>query len=730
MALDAHLARDVRDAEGILEDLRHHTRDAATRAALAHAFEAFLAAGRTIATTHVSTSGASGVRLGLLARLLESWVGGDVTARVGRLMAGLDGVASAAPTLALEAIAETAPADPEAALAPVLEAHGHRGLSEGELRAPSWREDPRPLVEALRALMAAGRPAALSHRAAAASREAEEQASLFRLGPLRRAVLQRAIAGAQEWVRARERTKSLAVGLVDEGRRLARRAGDLLARDGVLETADDVFFLEAGELVRALNGHAPPRAVVRRRRRRHAAAAEVPAPRLVDLAATSVEAEGAPTWRGLGVSGGVGVGRARIVRAGETPRVAAGEVLVAPVLDAAFGPALAAASAAVAEMGGILSHGAVVARELGIPCVVDLKGATTSLREGQRVLVDGGTGEVRPLDETAPSTSPATATEMLRADPADEAFHALPEHPSSRESVYLNAQDPRTGLRVVASVGVRRGTDGEALLALRLPGGRTLFAVERAPAVVAGAGVRVGPAAVDTHPISLRWRGRLLDHDGPEPPAPLPLLLGPRAVDVDLDLHMQPTTPAVDLAEGLDAGAREALARLAAHHVEQSGRISGTVRVDGDVHEFAGTGSRDHSWGRREWDAAEWWRLFTVRLGDDVAVHALLTGVDGRRVEGGFLWKDGRIARLARVVYAPRADPRRFDLEVVPMQGAALRLVGTVEAEIAVPVDPERTLRPHLAGRPWRLVLRERFTRYEGGGRSGFGMAEITERAR
>ena len=72
---------------------------------------------------------------------------------------------------------------------------------------------------------------------------------------------------------------------------------------------------------------------------------------------------------------------------------------MASVLDAALGPLLASAAGAVAEIGGLLSHGAVVARELGVPCVVDVHDATRRFRTGQRVLVDGTSGEVRLLSE-------------------------------------------------------------------------------------------------------------------------------------------------------------------------------------------------------------------------------------------------------------------------------------------------------------------------------------------
>ena len=198
-----------------------------------------------------------------------------------------------------------------------------------------------------------------------------------------------------------------------------------------------------------------------------------------------------------------------------------------------------------------------------------------------------------------------------------------------------------------------------------------------------------------------------------------------------IDLRFAPASPAIDFCGGLPDDIREALAPLGAHHVEQSGTWAGTIDIDGRTLRVAGTGSRDHTWGRRDWGAADWWRLFTMRLGDDVAVHALVVSARGRVVEGGFVWRDGRAERIARVQFAPRREGdvlRALELEVATADGQALRIHGEVERRITVPVDFDRRLHRHLSGHPWRLLLDENFTRYEGLGRRGHGMAEITQR--
>jgi pyruvate,water dikinase len=727
---------------------------------IARRLEELVAVGRDVGRTHIAVSGASAVRLAVLARVLGRLAGGDPVERVNRLVAAIDDVESAAPTRALEALAEEAarrpdwsawlerpPEDNAAALGTApdglgerlqafLARYGHRGVSEAELRARAWADDAAPVLGALQALMRADGAPARRRAARAELREADEAAILSALGPPGRALVSLLLRGAREGVRRRERTKSLAVMLVDRARGLVRAAASRLVREGRLATEDDVFFLTRDELIHALGGTAPAPPILLRRRRAHEREAALPAPRLVDLgAAAEADAPTAPvaegddgTLRGLGVSAGVGAGRVRVLAGEEAERLQPGEVLVTPVLDAALGPALASAAAAVAEIGGLLSHGAVVARELGVPCVVDVAGATRALRTGDHVLVDGARGRVL---RRAPGASAPAAPALMAAPAADEAFHPLADDPRARESIYVNAVDPARGLVLVASAGVRAGGRAEALAAIGLPDGRVLFRFDRAGARFGPRRLTVGAITVSWDPPGLAVHGDCAPHEGHAfPPGPLPLLLAPRTTRVDLALSFHAATPAVDLAAALPDELALALRELASHHVEQSGDWRGTLALDGRPGPFEGTGSRDHSWGLRDWDAADHWRLFTFRVGD-IGVHALAVAARGRLVEGGFLSRGGDLRAVTRVEYAAeRAEGRVCGFQLELWTGAeSLRVSGEVLRTIRVPVQLERRAWRHLAGKPYRLALDEQFTRYALGGAHGYGMAEFTTRA-
>jgi hypothetical protein len=167
------------------------------------------------------------------------------------------------------------------------------------------------------------------------------------------------------------------------------------------------------------------------------------------------------------------------------------------------------------------------------------------------------------------------------------------------------------------------------------------------------------------------------------------------------------------------------------HHLEQSGRFVGRVRIGDRTHELEASGSRDHSWGRREWAALDYSRLFVARFGDDLALQAVSLAVRGQPVEGGFLWRDGRARRVARILYAVErreGAPRAVEVEVRTADGEAFVLRGRVERTMVIPVEVERRPWRHLAGRPYALLLQENFVRWEAEGRAGHGVAELSVR--
>jgi rifampicin phosphotransferase len=205
----------------------------------------------------------------------------------------------------------------------------------------------------------------------------------------------------------RENVKSEAVRLMAHARQVALALGKLLQARGVIAQPDDIFYLHLDELS-ALHGNASAadlRAAVLRRRAEFERNLAITPPAVVvgQLDANEIEPEvvdaGTDRLCGLGVSPGVVTGPARVIlHADAGARVLPGEILVAPFTDPGWTPYFQLAAGLVTDLGGLLSHGSIVAREYGLPAVVNVGPATRIIRTGDQLRLDGTRGEVRILE--------------------------------------------------------------------------------------------------------------------------------------------------------------------------------------------------------------------------------------------------------------------------------------------------------------------------------------------
>jgi len=181
-------------------------------------------------------------------------------------------------------------------------------------------------------------------------------------------------------------------------RALLRERGRRLADAAILLHADDVFHLTVDEAAH-LPGDA--QAVVARRRAERDRLAAIDVPTVVrgtwEPVARALEPESGEV-SGIGVSAGLVTARVRVVDPDTIDDLEPGEVLVAAVTDVGYTAAFAYAAAVVTDLGGVMSHAAVVAREFAVPCVVDTRDATRRLRTGDLVEVDGTSGTVLLLE--------------------------------------------------------------------------------------------------------------------------------------------------------------------------------------------------------------------------------------------------------------------------------------------------------------------------------------------
>jgi len=299
-----------------------------------------------------------------------------------------------------------------------LDRYGSRGVGEIDLGRPRWCENPTSILQALRSYLqiddADQAPDVVFARGADSARIALDRLAAelreTRHGRLKARVARwisrrmRALAGLRETPKF---TIIRAMGFL---RASLLAAGRALAAAGLLARPEDLFFLRLAELqalaadLDAGRGAAATLAqtVVGRRQRydREKLRRQIPRLLLSDGQAFydgmgPPEGAGEDVIAGSPVSPGVVEGIAHIVLDPHGARLAPGEILVCPGTDPAWTPLFLAAGGLVMEVGGLMTHGSVVAREYGIPAVVGVSYATIRLHTGQLIQVDGSAGRIR-----------------------------------------------------------------------------------------------------------------------------------------------------------------------------------------------------------------------------------------------------------------------------------------------------------------------------------------------
>ncbi|MRG91862.1 PEP/pyruvate-binding domain-containing protein [Polyangium spumosum] len=303
-----------------------------------------------------------------------------------------------------------------------LDRFGFRGSGELLLTEPSLAEDPDRLLPLLtRYVEAVGDPNVESPARALERQRAARERETARLrerlgGPRRvlRALFDALVRATQTSVQLRERARFRQALLYTRLRGVALALGRRFVEAGITDAVDDVFFLRFDELVDLAADRAPPgdvRALVASRRAEHAALSALDLPDVFTLPAgafvlpTDLDVAASPSielppeggvLRGVPASGGRISGRAAVLSGlADAGKLAPGDVLVAKQTDPGWAPLFFLVKGLVLERGGMLSHGSILARELGIPSVVGVPEATTRITHGRDIDVDGDTGHVR-----------------------------------------------------------------------------------------------------------------------------------------------------------------------------------------------------------------------------------------------------------------------------------------------------------------------------------------------
>lgn len=285
--------------------------------------------------------------------------------------------------------------------------HGHHTRGEIELYNKRWAEEPDCILDRVRFFI---KQKDTCNTVKEYEKRAEERDFLVKKlrkmlkNPLKRYIFNHVLLQASSGLVFRENIKSEAVKRIFICRLILLEAGRRFHGKGIMEKDDDIFFLELQEIEDLFKSKLNNRGeIIRERRYDYEKNLKITPPPVIkgnfDCFVTEDINMSDEIFNGIAVSPGVVTGHARVIlNSDRDEKILQGEILVAPFTDPGWTPYFISASAIVMDMGGMLSHGSIVARELAIPAVVNVGPATKIIKTGQLIRVDGNNGTVEILN--------------------------------------------------------------------------------------------------------------------------------------------------------------------------------------------------------------------------------------------------------------------------------------------------------------------------------------------
>lgn len=297
-----------------------------------------------------------------------------------------------------------------AAITGFLDTYGMRCIGEIDITRPRWAERPATLIPLILGNVRHFQAGAAARHFERGRREAatRERALLERLrnlpdGADKAAATKAMIDRLRAFIGYREHPKYEMVSRYFVYKQALLREADRLTAAGVIAEPDDISYLTLHELRDAVRTGQIDQGLIERRRREHTMHMALTPPRVItsegETVAGAYHRSDVPAGAlvGLAVSAGVVEGRARIVHDIADANLEPGDILVTTHTDPSWSPTFITIAGLVTEVGGLTTHGAVVAREYGLPAVVGVEDATSLIVDGQHIRLDGTNGYVQPV---------------------------------------------------------------------------------------------------------------------------------------------------------------------------------------------------------------------------------------------------------------------------------------------------------------------------------------------
>jgi phosphohistidine swiveling domain-containing protein len=294
-----------------------------------------------------------------------------------------------------------------------LEDFGHRAVYEGEIKNPRWRDNPNFILEQVKLIVESGNFEDPRIKAKQTKERVEnllsQKAFWFRW------LIKKLVNKAVKDSALREEAKSTLSLVLEPVRNMHLDIGRRLTEKGILEKKEDIFHLSlidvGAYLLDEWDGYGANILISDRKKQdeiyEHSEPPDVIVTnskyQVIDLSDKEItfvqekknENTSSNIIKGVGVSSGKVTGKVKIIKhPSESYKLEKGEILVAPSTDPGWTPLFLRASGIIMEVGGYLSHGAIVSREYGIPAVVNIPNILTILKDGQSVTIDGNKGEI------------------------------------------------------------------------------------------------------------------------------------------------------------------------------------------------------------------------------------------------------------------------------------------------------------------------------------------------
>ncbi|MBN1677246.1 MAG: phosphoenolpyruvate protein kinase [Candidatus Thermoplasmatota archaeon] len=677
----------------------------------------------------------------MVKRWLSDWLGDRTGALYSNLVSGLGDNKTIETNIAIERLAKVARISPAVLQALVsktpdafleelrirpdlagfakafdsfMAEYGHRSHTR-EMYFPRWSEDPRLIVDALKALVSSTR---LSLEETEQKRYQERldaekgvlgRISKLRYGFLKRTVFKTVMRFAQTYLMFRENQRFYLDHQIVRWRRLFLEYGRRFAAGGIIRQQDDIFFLYKEEVFDIASGNlkADLETIEQRRREFERYRYTLPPKFLKGRLEFDdpVLHEGAITRiSGTSASPGIVTGPVRVVDSiDNVSEVREGEILVTSNTDPGWTSVFAKIGGLVTETGGILSHGAVVSREYGIPAVTAVRNATAILRTGQKITLDGGEGLL-------------LIHEGAMAEDTD-IVHEFGEHPDWNESFYFNFYDRGNDICGFMRIGLKPNRDEKSMFFfLMMPDGSNIGKRKTGPftdSEFKESGLRyekISPGG--------KWR---IGYDGD-----MTRFTGAMQEDVrvSMALDFEPLHPIFNYRECVTDERVEMSKMAASEHTEQYGRLAGRLQIGGKEFRIEAFGERDHSWGVRDWIAPTMWIWLTAQFSEDVAMNLTKLFVENGVVDAGYLHMDGQNVPIVKAEveteYSPDGSPKALSMVLHDKRGGTHEMTAKVI----------RTVRLPFAGHEGYgfAVMYETLAQYEFDGLTGCGVAEYLVR--